>query len=129
MNTPRLLALAAAALLLTADGARAHFLFVRLGPPAEGGRRAEVYFSEYAEAGARSVYDLDYLRANIAAGEGFDWHYASPADREAQVRTEIGDGAAGKPWVFRFKDLRSWWLNQHYDRPGGIVFYYRPERG
>jgi hypothetical protein len=31
--------------------ARAHFLFVRIMPPAEGGRPAEVYFSELAEAG------------------------------------------------------------------------------
>jgi hypothetical protein len=73
-----------------------------------------------AEAGARSVYDLGYLKANIAAGEGYDWHYATPADRDAQTRTPVTDGAAGKPWVFRFKDLRSWWLNAHYDRPGGI---------
>ena len=31
--------------------ARAHFLFVRICPPAEGGRAAEVYFSEMAAAG------------------------------------------------------------------------------
>lgn len=31
--------------------ARAHFLFTRILPPAEGGRAAEVYFSELAEAG------------------------------------------------------------------------------
>ena len=51
--------------------------------------------------------DLDYLRGNIEGGEGFDWFYASAADREAQVRTPITDGAAGKPWVFRYKDLRA----------------------
>jgi hypothetical protein len=22
--------------------------------------------------------------------------------------------------VFRFKDIKSWWLNQHFDRPGGV---------
>jgi len=71
-------------------------------------------------AGARSIYDLDYLRANIFAGEGFDWYYASQADRDAQVRSPISDGAYGKPWVFRFKDIKSWWLNHHYDRPGGV---------
>lgn len=38
-------------LLLAATSARAHFLFVRICPPAEGGRVAEVYFSEYATAG------------------------------------------------------------------------------
>lgn len=34
-----------------ATQAHAHFLFVRVLPPAEGGRAAEVYFSELAEAG------------------------------------------------------------------------------
>ena len=73
-----------------------------------------------ALAGWPSIYDLDYLRSNIEGGEGFDWFYASAGDREAQVRTPISDGAAGKPWVFRFKDLKSWWSNPHFNRPGGI---------
>jgi hypothetical protein len=34
-----------------AQPARAHFLFARILPPAEGGRAVEVYFSELAEAG------------------------------------------------------------------------------
>ncbi len=58
--------------------------------------------------------------ANIEGGEGYDWYYASAADREAQVRTPITDGAAGKPWVFRNKDIRRWWSNPHRNRPGGI---------
>ena len=69
---------------------------------------------------APSIYDLDYLRSNIEGGEGFDWFYASDADREAQVRTPITDGAYGKPWVYRYKDLWSWWSEQHYNRPGGV---------
>ena len=36
---------------LLAQRAEAHFLFTRICPPAEGGRAAEVYFSEYATAG------------------------------------------------------------------------------
>ncbi|MCL4766432.1 MAG: glycoside hydrolase TIM-barrel-like domain-containing protein [Hyphomicrobiaceae bacterium] len=72
-----------------------------------------------AVAGVRSIYELDYLKANIAGGEGFDWYYASAADRASQARTPITDGQ-GKPWVFRYKDLKSWWLNPHFDRPGGI---------
>ena len=36
------------------------------------------------------------------------------------MRTPITDGAYGKPWVFRFKDLKGWWENPHYDRPGGV---------
>jgi hypothetical protein len=73
-----------------------------------------------AQAGWPAIYDRAYLQANIAGGEGFDWYYASAADRAAQIRTPITDGAHGKPWVFRFKDLASWWSNPHFDRPGGV---------
>ncbi|MDO9126368.1 MAG: glycoside hydrolase/phage tail family protein, partial [Parvibaculum sp.] len=72
-----------------------------------------------AAEGWRSIYDLDYLRSRIAGGEGFDWYYASGEDRAAQIRTPITDGAYGKPWVWRAKDIASWWANAHYDRPGG----------
>ncbi len=64
-------------------------------------------------------YDPAYLQRNIAGGEGFDWYYASDADRLAGTRTPITDGA-GEPWVWRFKDLVSWWSNAHHDRPGGV---------
>jgi len=66
---------------------------------------------------AASVYDVDYLGARVAAGEGYDWFYASEADRRAQMRTPIADGL-GKPWMFRVKDLVSWWSNAHYERVG-----------
>ena len=72
-----------------------------------------------ALAGWRSIYDPAYLQANIEGGEDYDWYYASGNDRDSQTRTPITDGA-GKPWVFRAKDIRSWWLNQHVDRPGGV---------
>ena len=72
-----------------------------------------------ALAGAPSIYDHAYLQSNIEGGEDFDWFYASQADRDAQTRTSITDGAYGKPWVWRAKDFRNWWLNDHYDRPGG----------
>jgi hypothetical protein len=72
-----------------------------------------------AIAGAASIYDAAYLRSNVQGGEGFDWYYASAADRDAQLRTPITDGY-GKPWVFRYKDIRSWWSNAHHNRPGGI---------
>ncbi|MDA3888201.1 MAG: glycoside hydrolase TIM-barrel-like domain-containing protein [Allgaiera sp.] len=77
---------------------------------------------EHADAaeGWPAIYDRAYLQGNIAGGEGFDWFYASAADRTAQVRKPITDGAAAKPWVFRYKDLRAWWSNAHYDRPGGV---------
>ncbi len=69
--------------------------------------------------GVRSTYDLAYLKGNLQAGEGFDWYYANDAARASQIRSPITDGA-GKPWVFRFKDLKAWWLNTHKNRPGGI---------
>ena len=73
-----------------------------------------------AAEGWSAIYDRAYLQASIAGGEGFDWFYASEADRANQARTPITDGAANKPWVFRPKDLRAWWTSPHYDRPGGI---------
>ena len=77
---------------------------------------------DHADAleGRPAIHDRGYLQANIAGGEGFEWFYASAADRAAQLRTPITDGAAGKPWVFRYKDLRAWWSNPHYNRPGGV---------
>ena len=66
-------------------------------------------------AGAPSIYDADYLASNIAGGEGFDWYYAGSAARAAQTRSAISD------WVFRYKDLKAWWLNVHRNRPGGVA--------
>jgi hypothetical protein len=59
------------------------------------------------------------MRAAIEGGEGFDWYYAVQAGRDARERLPITDGLAGKHWVYRVKDLRGWWQNQHYDRIGG----------
>ena len=56
---------------------------------------------------------------NLAGGEAFDWYYADPDARAAQARTDITDGL-GKPWVFRQKDLWSFWSNAHYERVGGV---------
>jgi hypothetical protein len=65
-------------------------------------------------------HSLDYLTAGIAGGEGFDWFYASDADRFDGVRTPIADGAHGEDWVWRFKDIAGWWSNAHHDRVGGV---------
>jgi hypothetical protein len=67
-----------------------------------------------------AITDYSYLMGNVRGGEGFDWYYASQADRAAQRRTLITDGTHGKPWVFRYKDIWSWWSNQHFNRQGGI---------
>ncbi|MDP8919040.1 MAG: glycoside hydrolase/phage tail family protein [Pseudomonadota bacterium] len=69
---------------------------------------------------ARSIYDVDYLRARLGSGEAFDWYYADAANRAAQARTPITDGAYGKPWIFRAKDLVSWWSNRHVERVNGV---------
>ena len=74
---------------------------------------------DYDLDGPTDIHDPLYLAANIAGGEFFDWYYASDTDRGSQTRTAIADGAYGKPWVFRAKDLVGWWENAHYDRPDG----------
>jgi hypothetical protein len=68
---------------------------------------------------ASTIYDADYLAARMASGEAYDWYYVDEAAREAQQRTPITDGL-GKPWIFRQKDLASWWSNPHYERVGGV---------
>ncbi len=69
---------------------------------------------------ARSIYDRDYLSSRVAGGEGFDFYYADEAARLAQQRSPITDGACGKPWVFRAKDLVNWWSQRHFERTQGI---------
>ena len=75
---------------------------------------------DHADAQWGSVYNLDYLKANIEGGEGFDWYYDGPEGALAQRRLPIEDGAFQEPWVYRVKDLRSWWSNLHHDRVGGV---------
>ena len=74
---------------------------------------------EHLDAGAGTIYDLDYLRGNIEGGEGYDWYYHSPEARAAQIRTKITDDE-GEPWIWRYKDIRNWWTQPHHDRIGGL---------
>ncbi|HZS63501.1 MAG TPA: glycoside hydrolase/phage tail family protein [Xanthobacteraceae bacterium] len=67
---------------------------------------------------AGSIYEKSYLVGNLQGGEAYDWFYADDAARNAQTRSDIGD-SLGKPWIFRAKDLWSWWTNPHYERVGG----------
>ena len=73
----------------------------------------------HADAGHGSIYDLEYLMSNIEGGEGYDWYYTTPEAREAQRRTPITDGEHNEPWVWRYKDIRNWWLSAHHERIGG----------
>ena len=74
----------------------------------------------HLDAGWGSIHNLAYLKANVAGGEGFDWYYDSDEARAAQRRKPIEDGAYGEPWVFRYKDLKNWWSNLHFDRIDGL---------
>jgi len=75
---------------------------------------------EHLDADAGAIYNLDYLKSNIMGGEGYDWYYHSPESREAQIRTPITDDEHGEPWIYRFKDIKSWWLSTHHERIGGV---------
>ena len=74
---------------------------------------------DHADAHWGAIYELAYLRANVAGGEGYDWYYASDAHRSAQRRTPIEDGEHDEPWVWRYKDILGWWQNPHHERIGG----------
>ena len=78
------------------------------------------YTSSHADVDAKSVYSLPYLKANVEGGEHYDWYYADETDRATQTRRPITDGAYGEPWIYRPKDIRSWWENAHHDRVDGV---------
>lgn len=73
----------------------------------------------HADAPWGAIHNPDYLLANVAGGEGFDWFYASPEAEAAQIRTPITDAEWGEDWVWRYKDLAGWWQNFHHNRIGG----------
>ena len=75
---------------------------------------------DHQDADAGSIYNLDYLKSNIMGGEGYDWYYHSPEARAAQIRTPITDGEHGEPWIYRYKDIKSWWSSSHHERIGGV---------
>jgi len=100
------------------SGAAVDFVGVDWYAPITDWREGEAHLD--ALAGFTGPHDPAYLEARVASGEDFDWYYASDADRLAQTRTPIADGAYGEPWVFRAKDIKSWWSNAHHDRPGGV---------
>ncbi|MTH33902.1 host specificity protein [Paracoccus limosus] len=74
---------------------------------------------DHLDAAWERIDHPDYLRGNVAGGEGFDWYYAGDKDRLAQKRTPIRDGLFDEHWIWRYKDIRNWWLNEHHDRSNG----------
>ncbi|WP_417587526.1 baseplate multidomain protein megatron [Pararhodobacter oceanensis] len=73
----------------------------------------------HLDAAWGSPYDLAYLQASIAGGEGFDWYYPDAQARRDQRRAAITDGY-GEAWLWRVKDLRGWWENRHTERLNGV---------
>ncbi|WP_421792250.1 baseplate multidomain protein megatron [Hyphobacterium sp.] len=71
-------------------------------------------------ASIQTLHDLSYLSGNVEGGEGYDWYYANDSDRLSQVRTPISDSGYQKHWVYRYKDIRNWWSNPHFDRRAGL---------
>lgn len=69
---------------------------------------------------SNSIYQLDYLRSRMDAGEAFDFYYASIEERNRQVRTPISNESYSKPWTFRPKDLVGFWSNAHVERVNGV---------
>jgi len=75
---------------------------------------------EHADVAAGDGRSRDYLESQVAGGEAFDWFYADDTGRLAQERLAITDGAYGEHWMYRRKDIRSWWDNAHHQRTGGV---------
>ena len=73
----------------------------------------------HLDAEAGSIYDANYLKGNVAGGEGFDWYYSTPEAREAQRRIAITD-KHGEPWVWRDKGFADWWAQPHHERVAGV---------
>jgi len=87
-------------------------------PPISDWREGRAHLD--ALSGWSGPADGDYLAARVQGGETFDWFYADPAAREAQVRTPIADGTHDEPWVWRAKDILGWWSHAHHDRISGV---------
>lgn len=68
---------------------------------------------------AKSPHSIEYFKSNVGREEGYDWFYATSEDRLNGIRTPITDGQ-GEPWIYRYKDIVSWWSNQHHNRLNGV---------
>ncbi|MFT4013184.1 MAG: glycoside hydrolase/phage tail family protein [Paracoccus sp. (in: a-proteobacteria)] len=74
----------------------------------------------HLDAGWERNDNVEYLKSNVAGGEGFDWYYARDEDRLEQKRRPIRDDLFDEHWIWRYKDIRNWWLNEHFDRIRGV---------
>lgn len=95
------------------------FIGIDFYAPISDWRNGTNHLDYDAVNGPTRIYDKTYLAANIEGGEYFDWYYADQSARDSQTRTNMTDPTYSKPWVFANKNIRAWWANQHYNRPGG----------
>ena len=72
--------------------------------------------NQHLDASWGSIYNLDYLKANIEGGEGYDWYYSDP---ERTVQTPL---SAPYAW----KNLAWFWENTHTN-PDASVTDWVPE--
>lgn len=59
----------------------------------------------HQDAAWGSIYNLDYLKANVVGGEGYDWYYDSDEGAAHNIASPSRTAPA-EPWVFRYKDLQ-----------------------
>jgi hypothetical protein len=110
--------LSLAACWLCPAPARAHFLFIRICPPAEAGRFAEVYFSDQADAGDPHLLDKitqTQLWAQPKPGEFQPLKIHKGSDR---LRASLPGGTAGVIGVCEYGVL------QRGKQPPFLLRYY-----
>ena len=71
--------------------------------------------TEHLDHANGPIHALDHLKGQIEGGEGYDYYYSGSEARASQRREQITDGQ-GTPWIYRYKDLRNWWSNEHVER-------------
>ena len=79
-----------------------------------------------AQAGWPAIHDRAYLQANIAGGKASTG--SMPARRIGRRSSDAPRSPMARraPWVFRYKDLRAWWSNPHFNRRAGWRAARRP---
>lgn len=89
MSLHRLALFASASCLAVATTAQAHFLFVYVGPPAEGGRTAEVFFSAMADVGDAKYVPRIALHTTL-------WSQAEPGRFQPLALNALPDRLEGR---------------------------------
>ena len=76
-------------------------------------------------AGTETIYDPIICGAISKAARAMTG--STPARQTGTARpAPTSPTAFSKPWVYRFKDIKSWWENDHFDRPGAPRTRHQP---